>query len=107
MYSWKRTGKGKGRITRMSRGGIPVLKGGISDTKEERENGSGHKYKHAKNAKYKNAKEKETKNGLDQNRANTIVQKYNIEKHKEWREKINWLSCKLFPPHFANCCSVL
>ena len=56
-----------------------MLKGGISDTKEERENGSGHKYKHAKNAKYKNAKEKETKNGLDQNRANTIVQKYNIE----------------------------
>ena len=47
----------------MWRRGIPVLKGGISDTKEERENGSGHKYKHAKNAKYKNAKEKETKMG--------------------------------------------
>ena len=38
-------------MARMSRRGIPVLKGGISDTKEERENGSGHKYK---NAKHKN-----------------------------------------------------
>ena len=37
MYSWKRTGKGKGKIARMSSRGIPVLKGGISDTKEERE----------------------------------------------------------------------
>ena len=60
--------------------------------------------KHAKNAKYKNAKEKETKNGLDQNRANTIVQKYKIEKHKEWRKKINWLSCKLFPDNSLPYC---
>ena len=105
MYSWKRTGKGKGRITRMSRD--TSAEGRDIGYKGGEGNGSGHKYKHAKNAKYKNAKEKETKNGLDQNRANTIVQIYNIEKHKEWREKINWLSCKLFPSHFANCCSVL
>ena len=52
MYSWKRAGKGKGRIARMSRRGIPVLKGGISDTKEERENGSGHKYKNTTMQKY-------------------------------------------------------
>ena len=73
-------------MARMSRRGIPVLKGGISDTKEERENGSGHKYK---NAKYKNAKEEEKRNGLSQNTANTTAQKYNIEKHKGWREKTN------------------
>ena len=35
-------------MARMSRRGIPVLKGGISDTKEERENGSGYKYNNAK-----------------------------------------------------------
>ena len=52
MYSWKRKGKGKGRIARMSRRGIPVLKGGISDTKEERENGFGHKYKNTIMQKY-------------------------------------------------------
>ena len=71
-------------MARMSRRGIPVLKGGISDTKEERENGSGHKYK---NAKYKNAKEEETKNGLGQNTANTTVQKYKIQNTKEGEKR--------------------
>ena len=42
-----------------------------------------------KNAKYKNAKEEEKRNGLGQNTANTTAQKYNVEKHKGWREKTN------------------
>ena len=92
MCSWKRTGKGKCRMARMSRRGIPVLKGGISDTKEERENGSGHIYK---NTTMQKCKIQKCKRGGDRKWAQPKHNKNNLAKIQNTKTQRKERKCEL------------